>query len=748
MIITIILFGISNVYAREIIKTCWVNDEYKGMNVFVFPKDGGKPYGNEVAILLSMTNALNLEIEFIEEKENKDNFNYNCYKRLNDGTIDIMPNQDDIHQDYAGNVPYFKGPKDWGLPGNKHLNFAISKKSKFFSRIEEFKSAILTQKEYNKILHATYTSDDQHDWPSVETHDNVYAKETIKACYKHSVHKGHNFYFFPKDGGEPYGSDVENLLSLSNKLNLKLIIEKDEMNNCFSKLKLGKIDIMLPAWPKKGLTKHYVTFIHYYKWGRRDTYFAISKKSKFANDIEKFKSARLSQEQYKKIYDTKFTSAYQNSWDNNKDQELGKNEEQSLRKGKKEELAKKKKKQELRMKKRMELANKTIQNDLSQIKIEKFKPTGETHSQRFSLIPEKSNSKTIKSCGIQRVGRHPVKTRAVRDDIKYSYLNFPADGGNPYGTLIEILLRLTNKLNLNLVIIKGRSNRECLEKMRTGEIDLMTGLSDNDRRGGGGGGHSDYIKFIPFIDCQSKAFKHLKWKCNGHLNFGLSKKSKFYERMNEFVSASYFIGLPSECLAGGFHEDKCPVILSQYEYYEIITSIYTNGDQHRWAVSNQQLEDDGKKKKDSFTLDAERYTERYTPIFFKISEKMAGEGLSFSTSDRECIVKKIMNDRRSYMKRKLYYETGQWPEDYRGLKEKPSHIELNRANIMEIWVSKYDRLEKLCGNCKEYPKEMLLKPFCTLPHPKDPRVCYDMNENAHGLLSMGSFGEVMKKCTK
>ena len=94
---------------------------------------------------------------------------------------------------------------------------------------------------------------------------SVNAKETIKACYKHSVHKGHNFYFFPKDGGEPYGSDVENLLSLSNKLNLKLIIEKDEMNNCFSKLKLGKIDIMLPAWPKKGLTKHYVTFIHYYK---------------------------------------------------------------------------------------------------------------------------------------------------------------------------------------------------------------------------------------------------------------------------------------------------------------------------------------------------------------------------------------------------------------------------------------------------------------------------------------------------
>jgi len=169
MIITIILFGISNVYARETIKTCWVNDVWKGKNNFVFPKDGGKPYGNEVAILLSMTNALNLEIEFIEEKEHKDGFLMNCFIRLRDGTIDIMLNQDDIHQAYAVNVPYFKGPKGWGLPGNKHLNFVISKKSKFFPRIEEFKRAVLTQKEYNKILHATYTSANHHDWPSEET---------------------------------------------------------------------------------------------------------------------------------------------------------------------------------------------------------------------------------------------------------------------------------------------------------------------------------------------------------------------------------------------------------------------------------------------------------------------------------------------------------------------------------------------------------------------------------------------------
>ena len=38
---------------------------------------------------------------------------------------------------------------------------------------------------------------------------SVNARETIKSCYKHLVWKGHNYYFFPDDGGRPYGSDIE-----------------------------------------------------------------------------------------------------------------------------------------------------------------------------------------------------------------------------------------------------------------------------------------------------------------------------------------------------------------------------------------------------------------------------------------------------------------------------------------------------------------------------------------------------------
>ena len=93
--------------------------------------------------------------------------------------------------------------------------------------------------------------------------------------------------------------------------------------------------------------------------------------------------------------------------------------------------------------------------------------------------------------------------------------------------------------------VKDNFLKNCLDKMRSGTIDIMPNISDKFER-------RDYMIMIPYRKCPKS------WKCEGnnHLNFGLSKKSKFYERMNEFVSASYFIGLPRSCLAGGFHEDQ------------------------------------------------------------------------------------------------------------------------------------------------------------------------------------------------
>ena len=65
-------------------------------------------------------------------------------------------------------------------------NLAISKKSKFASRVNEFKSDLLSEKDYSLILKTNYTSSDQHNWGGAEEAKkevvSVNARETIKAC--------------------------------------------------------------------------------------------------------------------------------------------------------------------------------------------------------------------------------------------------------------------------------------------------------------------------------------------------------------------------------------------------------------------------------------------------------------------------------------------------------------------------------------------------------------------------------------
>ena len=47
-----------------------------------------------------------------------------------------------------------------------YFNFGISKKSKFASRVDEFKSALLSDDDYRVIQKTKFTSADQHDWGS------------------------------------------------------------------------------------------------------------------------------------------------------------------------------------------------------------------------------------------------------------------------------------------------------------------------------------------------------------------------------------------------------------------------------------------------------------------------------------------------------------------------------------------------------------------------------------------------------
>ena len=51
-------------------------------------------------------------------------------------------------------------------------------------------------------------------------------------------------------------------------------------------------------------------------------------------------------------------------------------------------------------------------------------------------------------------------------------------------------------------------------------------------------------------------------------------------------------------------------------------------------------------------------------------------------------------------------------------------------------TNRYDKLEKLCGNCKEYTPKMILKSFCSFPAP---RTCYEARET---IRLLGIFEEL------
>ena len=137
---------------------------------------------------------------------------------------------------------------------------------------------------------------------------------------------------------------------------------------------------------------------------------------------------------------------------------------------------------------------------------------------------------TIILFGISNVyAKDTIKTCLTHSVSKkgYSFSNFPSDGSKPFGRYVELLLRLTNILNLELMIIKGKDNKECLSKMRSGEIDIMTSVGDF-------GGKRDYMELIPYLECIT-----MNWKCKGndYLNYGISKKSKYVSIISKFKSA-------------------------------------------------------------------------------------------------------------------------------------------------------------------------------------------------------------------
>jgi len=324
--LTIFLVNVISVNARETIKACAIQSIEDGVVYMNFPSDGGKPNGEVVELSLVLTNKLNLELIIIQEKRYS-----SCIEKLKKGEIDILPTTADHRgrgdvREYIELIPYYKCPSNWECTGNKHLNFGISKKSKYISRVNEFKTALLSQEEYALIFNTKYTSSDQHDWDGKKKKANVVSvngRETIKACGSQWISKG-GFVFlnFPSDGGKPNGYEVELLLKLTNKLNLELIIiQGKDYSVCLTKAKKGEIDIIANVWDDSVKKRGYMEFIPYYKcpskWkcpGNKHTNFGISKKSKYFSKVNEFKTALLSQEEYALMSKTNFTSSDQHNW--------------------------------------------------------------------------------------------------------------------------------------------------------------------------------------------------------------------------------------------------------------------------------------------------------------------------------------------------------------------------------------------------------------------------------------------------
>jgi len=125
-----------------------------------------------------------------------------------------------------------------------------------------------------------------------------------------------------------------------------------------------------------------------------------------------------------------------------------------------------------------------------------------------------SSPEEIKSCWIQEIAD-------TSDKFRWILMSF--NDKEPSGVHADILRGFTDKLRLILSIEKQEEFNVCIDKMKNGQIDTMPGLRDKDDR-------RDYMVLIPYLDCPTE------WKCegNGKLNLGISKKSDFVARVDEF----------------------------------------------------------------------------------------------------------------------------------------------------------------------------------------------------------------------
>jgi hypothetical protein len=133
------------------------NKSGKTVNYLVFPRNGGKPFGIFIEVMLQITRPLSLKVEMIEEKFPV------CLEKLKNGEIDFVPVATGKKQRLKYSICITHK-----LEKNS-CSLLISKKSKFSSPlwIKKFESKTPSVQVWKKILKTKFRSSNDHDWTPI-----------------------------------------------------------------------------------------------------------------------------------------------------------------------------------------------------------------------------------------------------------------------------------------------------------------------------------------------------------------------------------------------------------------------------------------------------------------------------------------------------------------------------------------------------------------------------------------------------
>ncbi len=179
-LIFLIFFALStSTVFGDVIKACSKNHFNEQNNWYRWDARSDKPYGQIVEVALHIAKKMNVELEILR----RDTFN-DCFQLARTGEVDFLLQiiDKDDRREYMELFEIVE--RDNGIKGY----VGLSKKSKFISKIDDFKNAIPRGKEYQKIIDRKYESIADNSWDtyrvtqSVKQNATQSAKKNQKVC--------------------------------------------------------------------------------------------------------------------------------------------------------------------------------------------------------------------------------------------------------------------------------------------------------------------------------------------------------------------------------------------------------------------------------------------------------------------------------------------------------------------------------------------------------------------------------------